>query len=81
MVALGRIRSQQLAIDFDGVFRPRGRDETEVRADEAEAASFQVGFFPRHKYAPRPGHERTPAWARRLDIAVREIARQQLSGN
>ena len=35
----------------------------------------------RHKYAPRPGHERTPAWARRLDLAVREVARQQVSGN
>jgi hypothetical protein len=82
LVALGRVRPQQLGIDFDGVFRVRGRDPGEVRAEEVEAASFQVGFFPlRHKYAPRPGHERTPAWARRLDLAVREVARQQVSGN
>jgi plasmid rolling circle replication initiator protein Rep len=77
LVALGRVKPQQVSIDFNGILRVRGRDPDDVCNEQAEAESFRPGLFLRHKYAPRPGHDRTPAWAVRLDQAVKVYADEQ----
>lgn len=55
IVALGRVRPQQVSIDFKGELRVRGQDPDVVRREEQEAESFRPGWFLRHKYAPRQG--------------------------
>lgn len=76
IVMLGRVRPQQVSIDFKGVMRVE-RESRDVDEDFEEAQSFRPGLFLRHKYAPRPGHERTPKWAERLDHSVREFSRRK----
>jgi hypothetical protein len=76
MIALGRVKPQQVSIDFKGVLRVE-RPPGEIERDFGEAESFRPGLFLRHKYAPRPGHERTPAWAERFDQSLRELSRQR----
>lgn len=83
IVALGRVRPEQVKIDFDGVLRVSRRPR-DVDRDLAEAASFRPGLFLRHKYAHRPGHERTPVWCDRLDRNVRDFSHakyHQVCGN
>jgi hypothetical protein len=77
LVALGHVKPQQVSIDFKGVLRVRGRDPDDVAREFEEGESFRPGFFVRHKYAPRPGHERTPAWAIKLDQAMKQYADEQ----
>ena len=76
IVMLGRVKPQQVSIDFNGVMRVE-RPPREVDRDFAEAESFRPGLFVRHKYAPRPGHERTPRWAEQLDDSVRKFSRRK----
>jgi replication protein len=71
LVALGKVTPHQVCIDFDGVLRVRGRDPDDVRIEHGESESFRPGMFLRHKYAQRPGYERTPAWAKAMDRQVR----------
>lgn len=78
IVMLGRVRPQQVSIDFNGVMRVE-REARDVDKDFAEATSFRPGLFLRHKYAPRPGHEKTPVWAVRFDQRVREISRAKFT--
>jgi hypothetical protein len=77
-VALGRVRPEQVRIDFSGVMRVE-RPAREVDRDFEEAQSFRPGLFLRHKYARRPGHDVVPAWATRLDDRVREFSRNKFS--
>lgn len=79
LVALGRIRPQQIAIDFHGILRIRGRDPDEVSVEHKDSESFRPGMFIRHKYAPRPGDERVPKWAKDFDKAVQELSRVKFS--
>lgn len=76
LIALGRVKPQQVSIDFNGVLRVE-RPPGEVEKDFREVESFRPGLFLRHKYAPRSGHERTPAWAKRIDESVKKYADQQ----
>lgn len=78
LVALGRVKPQQVSIDFAGVLRVE-RPPGDVGKDFEEAASFRPGLFLRHKYAPRPGQERVPVWAAQLDDRVREFSRKKFS--
>lgn len=78
LIALGRVKPQQVSIDFAGVLRVE-RPPGEVERDFRESESFRPGLFLRHKYAPRPGHERVPAWAATLDDRVREFSREKFS--
>jgi Replication protein len=78
MVMLGRVRPQQVSIDFKGVLRVE-RPPGEVEKDLRETIEFVPGFFLRHKYAPRPDQNRAPAWAVTLDQNVREFSREKYS--
>jgi hypothetical protein len=71
LIALGRVKPQQVSMDFEGILRVRARDSLDVKRDFEEAGSFRPGLFLRHKYAPRPGQERPTAWADRFDDAVK----------
>jgi plasmid rolling circle replication initiator protein Rep len=77
LVALGRVMPQQVSMDFEGILRIRGRDPAEIAIEAEDAISFRPGLFLRHKYAPRPGLERTPAWAAALDDNVRRFSREK----
>lgn len=79
LVALGRVLPQQVAIDFRGEFRIRGRDPDEVRIETDDAQSFRPGMFLRHKYASRLYEQRTPAWAVKLDRNVQRFSRDKFS--
>lgn len=79
LVALGRVCPQQVSIDFDGVLRVRGRDPDDIALEFKDSQSFRPGMFLRHKYAPRPGLDRTPAWAVKLDRDVQRISRNKFS--
>jgi Replication protein len=79
LVALGRVLAQQIAIDFKGTLRVRGRDPDDVGREMLDAESFRPGLFLRHKYSPRPGHERTPVWAIKLDKQVQRYSREKFS--
>jgi hypothetical protein len=81
LVALGRIKPQQVSMDFDGILRVQSRAPDEVARDFEESASFRPGLFLRHKYAPRPGQERTPAWADAFDDGVRAFSRAKYTAS
>lgn len=51
IVMLGRVKPQQVSIDFKGVMRVERRPPREVDRDFEEATSFRPGLFLRHKYA------------------------------
>jgi hypothetical protein len=53
VIMLGRVKPQQVSIDFNGVMRV-SREAREVDRDLAELESFRPGLFLRHKYAMRP---------------------------
>lgn len=71
IVALGRVRPQQVSIDFNGVLRVE-RPPRDVDRDQADALSFVPGFFLRHKYAAREPYRRDSDVLRREREAERE---------
>jgi len=76
MVALGRIKPQQVSIDFKGVLRVE-RPPHEVGRDFAEAVSFRPGMFVRHKYARHEPPQRDREQLRKEQAAVQTRAANQ----